>query len=56
MGFDFDFSYTQINEHLIFISPAELLNKCIISKDSDGKFLISQFDLENDYNLEKNFN
>ena len=44
------FSMAVINERLIFISPSEIISKCIICKDSDGKYLISQFDLENDYN------
>jgi hypothetical protein len=44
------FSMAVIKERLIFISPSEIISKCIISKDSDGKYLISQFDLENDYN------
>ena len=43
-------SYSQVDEHLIFISPTEIISKCIISKDSNKRFLISQFDLENDYN------
>ena len=44
------FSMAVIKERLIFISPSEIISKCIICKDSDGKYLISQFDLENDYN------
>ncbi len=44
------FSVAQLKNRLIFISPLEILTKCVVSKESNGKFLISQFDLENDYN------
>ena len=44
------FSVVQLKNRLIFISPMEILTKCVVSKESNGKFLISQFDLENDYN------
>ena len=44
------FSVAAINQRLIFISPNEILNKCIICKNSNGKYLVSQFELENDYN------
>jgi hypothetical protein len=44
------FSVAKLNDRLIFISPSEILNKCVISQESNGFFKISQFDLENDYN------
>ena len=44
------FSVAQLNDRLIFISPSEILNKCVISQELNGTFLISQLDLENDYN------
>ena len=44
------FSVAQLNNYLIFISPSEILTKCVICKVANGSYLISQFDLENDYN------
>ena len=34
------FSYSQVNEHLLFFSTAEIISKCIINKHANGRFLI----------------
>ena len=35
------FSFSQVNEHLLYFSTAEIISKCIIKKDANGRILIS---------------
>ena len=35
------FSFSQVNEHLLYFSKAEIISKRIINKDPNGRFLIN---------------
>jgi hypothetical protein len=44
------FVKTELLNNLIFIAPTDIMSKCVVRQLSDNEFLISEFDIENDYN------
>jgi hypothetical protein len=44
------FCETEVTKSLILIAPSEIICKCVVRELGNGRFLLSQFDIETDYN------
>ena len=43
-------SEVQLTDNFVIISPSDIICKCIVREKENGLFLISQFEIDSDYN------